>query len=208
MSRWADAVGAPAPSVARRGIAAIDWILRRRGGVVEFSDHPECILRVAYTWAPPGVPLRGDRQVRAGAPVLELHLWNERLRSVASAPLTLGRGRTLYVEFVTSLRLLAEFCVSDSHCGSVEAVHATMGFFSVRELGQARELFERLGFTFSVGAMPDPRWWRHAFWESVYSWWLLWAYSPAGTEGRRFSQMARCDIWMPFEAFRARYGGR
>ena len=53
------------------------WMLRVLG-IFEFSDDPECVLRLQITRAPHTLCLNG-RVVNAGEPVLELHLWNEHI---------------------------------------------------------------------------------------------------------------------------------
>ena len=44
-----------------------------------FTDDPACILRVALSVSARDIVLNDDVRIARGAPVLELHFWNERL---------------------------------------------------------------------------------------------------------------------------------
>lgn len=59
-------------------VRALDAFLRRRKGVFEFCDDPDCRLRLQVAPAPNDLQLE-DVTVPAGQPVLILHLRNESL---------------------------------------------------------------------------------------------------------------------------------
>jgi hypothetical protein len=66
-------------------VFALDRVLRWRNGVFEYSLDPQCLFRLEQRSADDTLVLGDGTEVRAGDPVLVLHLWNEHL------PL-MGRG--------------------------------------------------------------------------------------------------------------------
>jgi hypothetical protein len=62
--------------------AAIYWIdtlLRRSNDIYEFTDDPECVLRLGTGVAACPVTLMDGTEISAGARIGTLHLWNEHL---------------------------------------------------------------------------------------------------------------------------------
>src|SRR3990172_11136384 len=59
-------------------IRSFDALVRRVQGVFEFATDSDCILRLRRTRLPRALSL-AEGLFPAGTPVLELHLWNERV---------------------------------------------------------------------------------------------------------------------------------
>ena len=72
-----------APGDARDPIRALvvgldEW-LRRQNGMLEYSDSPDCMLRVVRRRAECEMTLSDGVVVVRGDPILDLHFWNERI---------------------------------------------------------------------------------------------------------------------------------
>src|SRR3972149_1401622 len=80
------------------------WLPRL--GVYEFSADPECILRIRLARAPHELPLPGSL-VPAGAPVIELHLWNEHVPPMPAGGPDLAWAREATHRFIRSMGSLA-----------------------------------------------------------------------------------------------------
>ena len=183
-------------------IRAFDAWLRRAEGVFEFTDDPACVLRLQVARAPHDLGL-GDRCVRAGEPVLVLHLWNEHLPPLPAAGPDLAWARRAQRLFVTSLRVAADCARRDPHLARARAVGGITPMLSHDDRAAGARVIERLGFTVSPFHHPLGRF--GEFWENFYSWWLMWAFSPASLRSRTFRGMQRVEMWMLAEDFLRRF---
>ena len=75
-------------------VRRFDRWLSRRYSVFEFSQQPDCLLRLQVAAARRELALPGCR-VRIGEPLLLLHLWNERLPALAAPEPGLGWGKAM-----------------------------------------------------------------------------------------------------------------
>jgi len=188
----------------RRLVRLLDSILRRALGVFEFCDHPECVLRVRLAAAPRALALPAC-ELPAGAPVLELHLWNEHI-----APMPDGGPDVAWAaEFARRLRAsfhaLAAQVRAEPRFAPVEAVCGITVLLGPDQGPAGERLFQRLGFTIlphrgRLGRFGE-------FWENLYSWWVMWTFNPATLRGRRLLRLRRSELWMCRAEFLARYGG-
>ncbi|MFU8831079.1 MAG: YkoP family protein [Wenzhouxiangella sp.] len=177
----------------RRMLRGFDRWLWRRQGVYEFSDHPDCIFRVQRTNTDRRFPLDGD-ELAPGAPVLEIHLCNEKVPALPATGMSLAwavEGRKL---MLTSLRELAEYIQKPG----MQDVRGIFGVTVVAgdSLG-AKRLFRRLGFDWSPADEQRGR--LAAFWLNVHGWLLMWAYNHVSLSKRRLLRMRRACIWMSRE---------
>lgn len=60
-------------------IALIDNLLRSYYAIYEFTDDPNCILRIGRDVATEGIRLSDGTEIKVGDPIGTLHLWNEQL---------------------------------------------------------------------------------------------------------------------------------
>lgn len=60
-------------------VGSVDALLRFYHGIYEFTDDPDCVLRVAYSHARGAMRLSDGTQIGAAQSVGALHLWNEHL---------------------------------------------------------------------------------------------------------------------------------
>lgn len=180
----------------RAGVRAIDLALQRHYRLFLFSEAPACILRLTPTVSARAVTLRDGTGVARGEPILELHLWNERLPALPRNGATLTWGVTFVRRTRYSLRLLADYLVREPQFIQIRALHAELGFLELDQFPEMHRLVEHLGFEFVVGEAPGWRVWRYAFWQNVFSWWLMWTFNPASLAGKHFGKMARGELWL------------
>ena len=184
-------------------VRGIDFFLRRHYRVVCYSDHPDCLLRVSPGISDVDIDLSDGTHVHKGDPVLDLHLWNERLASRLLSMHGLARGKGLIQYLRTSLRLLSDWCRSPSATNSFVALRAEFGM--VTELHQVEPLLGRLGFDTFIKEKPGFRIWRRAFWDNLFSMALMWTFNPEFARTRRLSDLARGRTWMSVDKLHARF---
>jgi hypothetical protein len=183
-------------------IRAFDAWLSCTLGVFAFCQDPECLLRLQMAQASHDLCLP-SLTVRAGEPVLLLHLWNERIAPIPPQGPDLGWARPMQRRFVRSLRLVAEYIQQSPQLVNVRAVGGVTVLTGPVNAGGSH-LFQRLGFTVipfhrRLGAFGE-------FWENFYTWQLIWAYNPTSLRYKGIRRLKRAEIWMSAEAFLRRYG--
>ncbi|MCZ7663259.1 MAG: hypothetical protein M5U22_10200 [Thermoleophilia bacterium] len=192
----------------RWGVRLIDAGLSRRLGVFAFCAEEESVLKVSPAPARTGVTLADGRRIPAGTPILALHLWNERLAVLWAERRGLALATALVRRVRFSLRMLEKHLQGIDPGGRIAALHGEIGFIPASKLRGATDLLERLGFEVRPRMTPGLRFWRGAFWQTLYSWWLMWTFGPVGLRTRTFRDMARVEVWMSREALAHLYGDR
>lgn len=182
--------------IGRAGVRAIDSALQRYYHVFAFTDDPACILKIALTVSAHDVVLREGVRVARGESILALHLWNERLPALPRRGATLPWGIEFARRTRYSLRLLAAYLAREPRFDSVRALYGEFGFLEIDQLPEMRALVEHLGFEFIAGDAPGWRVWTYAFWQNLFSWWLMWTFNPASLEGKHFGEIARGELWL------------
>ncbi len=183
-------------TIGRRGVRLIDRALQRRLQLSLISDDPACILRIAPGVSARAVTLRDGARIARGEPILELHFWNERLPALPPGGATLAWAVDVARRAQYSLRLLADYIEREPKFNSIRAVHAEMGFLEGEHLPEMGVLVEHLGFEFLAGQAPGWRFWKYAYWENLFSWWLMWTFNPTSLTGKHFAKMARSELWL------------
>jgi hypothetical protein len=180
----------------RAFVRLVESWLRRANHVFEFTDDPECLLRLQISRAP-------------GEPVVELHLWNEHIPPLPASGPDWGWANRTQRLFLRSLRAAAREMQRDPRFAGVKAVRAVSVLFSPGaspgDHSGGAHLMQRLGFDLvpcrsALGAFGD-------FWENFYAWWLMWAFNQVSVQRRQFFRLRRMEAWMPAEAFIQRFGG-
>jgi hypothetical protein len=189
----------------RRLIRAFDGLLRQTLGVFEFSDDARGLLRLRASRAPHRLELPGH-VVEAGAPVLELHLWNEHMPSIAPEGPDLAWARKTTAMFVASLHDAARYLVATPGLATIEAIGAATVLAPPGDPPGGESLVRRLGFLVLPYHSPLGRF--GEFWENFYTWWIMWTYNAASLRRRSLVRMRRTEIWMSRDVFLRRYGNR
>jgi hypothetical protein len=194
----------PLASMMRGLIRAIDWCLRRFYRVKPFTEDPGCILRLSPGRSKHDFFLSDGTRIRAGDPVLDIHLWNERLPSLSQASWVVDWTRFLLHGFKVSLGLLSEYLCHHSASGGEVVLRGELGFAS--DFQTAKDVFEHLGFDVVLKEHPGARIWRRAFWDSLYSCALMWTFCAPSIRSKSLMKLLRVQVWMSGETLWRRYG--
>ncbi len=183
-------------------VRAFDRFLCWATGVFEFCDDPECLVRLQWARAPRDLSLSDETQVRAGAPVLMLHLWNEHLPHPTANGPDLRWAARVHRMLARSLEEVARWLTAHPQGEQVAAI----GGITVLALsadGRPTPLIRHLGFDVfpyrrALGRFGE-------FWENFYTWAIMWTFNPVSLRGRSLLRLRRAEIWMSREAFLRRY---
>jgi hypothetical protein len=187
-------------------VIAFDRRQRRKLDIWEFSDDPECILRVGLTTARRGAELADGTVVRAGDTVGLLHLWNERIPQIPPGGPDLAWGRTFKHLLVHSLRLLARYMVEDHTLDEIEAFG---GDFPFKFTPGAVNMLRRLGMEVFDPVPPHNLTERVIdFATRLWTWLMRRAFNPESIRGRRLRDIHRRPTWLSRRAFIAHHGPR
>jgi hypothetical protein len=186
----------------RRLVKAFDRWLSRRLAIFVFTEDPQCILRLRLVKAPRLVRI-GGQEIQPGAPLLELHLWNEHLPPIPAAGPDLAFGLRARRLMLKSFQLLAGAVAQDPRLLEAQAFYGLTALVDAGLAGGGEQLARRLGFQLLPYRPPLGRF--GEFWEYVYAWALVWAYNPGGLGSLRFSRFQRSEIWMLKEELLRRF---
>jgi hypothetical protein len=92
-----------------QAIWALDHWLRERQGIYEYTDSADCLFRIQRERAPHPFSFSDGTHIRAGDPIIGLHLWNEHIPPMGRRGPTLVWARRTLRAVDTSLRELADF---------------------------------------------------------------------------------------------------
>ncbi len=192
--------------VPRAMVHGLDSLLRRQGGVQEFTQDEECILRIVLTTYDHDFELSDGTKVRAGDRICELHLWNEHLPRMPAGGPDLRWGVRFYRLAVESLRSLAAYLTTED-LRDIVALGGQMALLEKDDSPVLTSLPARLGFDVVNLTARAGRWGRFGhFWENVFSWALMWTYNPGSLRGKRFLRLQRYRLWISRRTLMERYG--
>lgn len=185
-------------------IYALDRLVRKGSGVFEFCDDPDCVFRVSIGVA--AYPLRvPSGEIPAGAKVVQLHFWNEHMPAMPPDAPAIGPAVKLRRRVASSARLLARHMREDPRLAGVQAVGGVTPLFSPGQGSPAERIFVRLGFAVTPHRNPSGRF--VEFWEELYAWILMWAFTKGNQNRIRLCELRRSDFWVSAEDFLNLYGG-
>jgi hypothetical protein len=139
-----------------RLVFALDEQLRRRNGVFDYVDQPDCILRLKIDLMQREIVLSDGVRLCSGDRVIELHFRSETFPAMTQEGATIAWAREAAKRMELSLLELYNYLVSRSELADVEAVRAVM---PVRGEGQRRQIeriASRFGFEFIPETDPQP----------------------------------------------------
>ncbi len=183
-------------------VRLIDAMLRKQGGLFEFSDDTEVIFRLQLRGAPHSVTIDSEF-ISRGDPVLALHTWNERMPRIAIEGADLTWALQLRRQLIQSFRAIAQVMLEDSRYAPVRALCGASALFSLSDHTGGTKMMQHLGFTVIPYYRPFGRF--GEFWENLFSWWLMWAYNDPSRSSRKFWHLQRTEIWMTRGEFMKRY---
>jgi hypothetical protein len=184
-------------------VRAVDRAVRKLSGVFEYCDDPDCVFRVSLGPAPYPLPVPGG-EVHAGEKVIELHFWNEHLPAMPADGPLIGPAVKLRRQVASSARRLAHSMRNDPRLAGAKAVGGITPLFTAGDNSAAEGIFIRLGF--SVTPHRNRRGRFMEFWEEVYAWLLMWAFTSRNQPRRSLRGLRRSDFWISAEDFLRLYG--
>ncbi|HEC35482.1 MAG TPA: hypothetical protein ENI39_02985 [Anaerolineae bacterium] len=193
----------PPRDVLSRLVAAFDRWMQRRLGIWEFSDDPDCMLRVGLVRCRWRVELADGTAVERGEVIGKIHAWNERVPPLPPTGPDLAWARGLRRRLVHSFRLLARAAQEDPRLADVR------GFGGDGALEYSRailRLLDRLGV--ETYDLPSETL-RERVEEKVN---LLWTYlmrrtyNPPSIQGRGPEVLKRRFYWLSRERLLALHG--
>jgi hypothetical protein len=185
-------------------IRAFDRMIRWASGVFEFCDEEVCLLRLQCSRAPHDLHLSDSTQVRAGDPVLKLHLWNERVPPLGPGGSDLAWAVNVRRRLIRSLRAAAQWLAEQPSRDDVRAIGGATVLVSLGGGAGSLRLMERLSFDVFPYRGPLGRF--GEFWENLYTWGLMWTFNAASLRHRSLLRLRRAEVWMSAAELLARYG--
>ncbi len=174
-------------------VGSVDAMLRRGHGIYEFSDDAECVLRVGFRRARSAVRLTNGT-VAAGAPIGELHLWNEHLPPFPPHGPDIRWAKVMDRKLRRSLAALAQHVEHNPGWAEVGALRASMALSGRLRAMQLLRLAKRYGFemtTPDVSALGE----LHAFGEDFLLWAFARAFNPPALQRHHFLR-DRVELWI------------
>ena len=187
-------------------IYRLDALLRQLYRIREFTDDPDCLLRLAMKRASTSLNLSDGTRIMPGDPVGELHLWNDHVPRFPSGGPTLGWARRAHASMVHSLSLLADHVATEPEWQGVQAFFADAPISPKRSPASVRAVSRRYGFE---PALRRRTVWRsvHDVIESLLLSGLAYAYNPAASHRQKFLRH-RQRIWIGRTTLIRLYGAK
>jgi hypothetical protein len=185
-------------------VGSVDAVLRAVHGIHEFTEDPECVLRIALTRARSPVTLSDGTQIDAGEPIGALHLWNEHLPRYSEGGPDLAWACEIRRRVLHSMRLLATHIEREPGWQPVRAFCAATMLSNRLGQMQIRRLAARHGFE-RIEPPPSLLGKLHALGDCFNTWALTRAFNPAALSRQPFLR-GRCELWISRSVLLDRYG--
>lgn len=189
-----------------RAVRGVDFLLRLRHGIEEFTDDSACIFRISVETAGSDLALSDGTLLREGDQVIHLHFWNEQLPAMTEGP-NAAWAILLKRQMRHSLALLAAYLERESALDAVRALRGWPPFASRIGALQMVRTAERFGF--DVIDPQAPLEWRgriHAVLDSMFLWGLAYAYNPGRLKVYRGLLRHRYQLWISRQKLLRCYG--
>ncbi len=145
-----------------------------------------------------------DVQLEIGTPFVELHLCNDREADAGTRESAARWATRLLVRYRRSCRVIALRMLEDPELAGARAVGGVTAIFGgAGGHGGAGRLPEHLGFEVLPHSIANPV---RRFFERLYAWSLMAAYTPGSLEGRRPGELGFVEVWMSRQTFLERFG--
>ena len=190
-------------------VRTLDALLRRCLGIYEFCQDEDCVLRLAVRRSKCDLTLSDGTRICRGAPVGELHLWNEHVPTIPPEGPDLAWALAFRRRLAHSLAQLAAHVERHPGVQGLQAFRADLSFGSRYGLEPWRNMLGRWGFDLVDEDGRDGLWGRLAgFGNNLYAWALVWAFNPASLRDARPRDLRRDQVWMARGVLRGRYLNR
>lgn len=186
-------------------VGVVDALIRSCYGIYEFTDDPECVLRVGVGQARVAVTLTDGTRVKPGEPVGTLHFWNEHLPHYPPEGPNLRWACAIRDQMWRSLRSLAEYVECEPSWRNIRALRGEYALSSRLGTPQVQRVGGRYGFEWVRPADLSLLRRLHAVGEGVILWSLTRAFHPAALTRQPFMRDHH-ELWISRSALIGRYG--
>lgn len=162
-----------------QAIWALDQWLRERQGIYEYTDHAQCLFRIQRERAPHWFDCSDGTRVRAGDPIIGLHLWNEHIPVMGRSGPTLVWARRTLRALDTSLCELAHFLYRRAEYADVRALYGNMCLGTAAQCEQLGRILRPYGFEVLSGRKGRPSGSLHGLGQNILTALLVLATNPA-----------------------------
>ncbi len=183
-----------------------DAILRSYYGIHEFTDDPDCVLRVGLGQARAPVSLSDGTAVRVGELVGTLHFWNEHLPRYSERGPDLGWACAVRDRVKDSLHVFSEYIEGEPAWQGVRAIRTETALPARLGEPQIKRVFQRYGFE-RVPTDPSLLARLHGLGECFVLWGLARAFNPAALPRTPFLR-DRHELWISRATLQRRYARR
>jgi len=191
----------------KAAIRRLDTWLSRRQGIYEFSQSPQCVLRISRSLAPREVRLSDGTHLLSGEPFVDMHLWNDRLPRIPPDGPDVAWALAMHRRLRDSLRELAQHIKGHDALRDVKAIRARSTVVSAGQDSRAiTGVMGHYGFELLDTCRPRSFLQKcHDLGEELLLWALLWAYNPGGLRGKRMRRQ-RHELWMSRDMLMHKHG--
>jgi hypothetical protein len=180
----------------RQLVRSFDALLSQYYGIHEFTDDPECIIRVARARAGRDIVLSDGTSLRAEDPVLDLHWWNERLPRIPERGPDPAWAAAMRRRILSSLRGLGRHLAGVHDYDDVRGLRAEIVFGTRMGRQQLVRAARRFGFDVVERQSPHGLTAQlHHAGDSILLWGLIWAYNPGGLKHKPLLR-ERDELWI------------
>jgi hypothetical protein len=187
-------------------VAWVDALLRSYYGIYEFTDDPDCVLRVGLGQARAPVSLEDGTRVAIGELVGTLHFWNEHLPRYSSKGPDLGWACAFRDRVIHSLRAFSEYVEGEPGWREVRAIRTETALPARLGASQIGRVFQRYGFE-RVPTHSSFCARLHGLGECFVLWGLTRAFNPAALPRQPFLR-DRHELWISRATLLTRYARR
>jgi hypothetical protein len=131
-------------------VEAVDWRLRRRLGVSEYTRSSDCILRMQIIRNTDHLRLIDGTCLRPGDRIIDLHFWNQQVPLMSRTGATLGWARRMNEGFGRSLHELAHHLAARADVDDIVAIRAVAALGAEARGDKISRILSRFGFDIVV----------------------------------------------------------
>lgn len=182
-------------------VGSLDAMLRAYHGVYEFTDDPDCLLRIGMSLAHEPVTLGDGTSIEVGDAIGSLHFWNEHLPRFSGTGPELRWAAEMRRRVLRSLTALAAYVEEDPNWRNVDAFRGYAAFSSRIGVLQLYRVTRRLGFEWVPGGASTVRTLAGSF--TGYG--LTRVHNPAALARQQFFRPVH-EIWISRATLCERYG--
>jgi hypothetical protein len=197
-TRWPDEIWASS-------VGLVDALIRTYYGIHEFTDDPECVLRVGLGQARTAMTLADGTRLKGGELIGTLHFWNEHLPRYAPEGPNFSWACAIRDQMQRSLCSLAEYVEREPTWREIRALRGEAALSTRLGILQVQRVGERYGF--ERVPLTDHSFLRrlHAIGEGLTLWCLTRAFNPAALSRQPFIRDHH-ELWISRSSLLERYG--